>query len=980
MDRRTFLKFAGIGSLFVASGCSSEPEKNLFSQVQAPDDMVTGEASWYASTCRECPAGCGILAKNRDGRVVKLEGNPLHPINKGKLCMRGQAALQGLYHPDRIRTPLLKEESGLRAISFSRAESIIREKAIGAAMRGPNRVCMLTEMGGESLIGLFTESLRRWRSGGPLVYEPFGYEFLKMANQIVFGISGLISYRIEEADLLVSFGADFLETWLSPVAYARKFNAMHSLREGRKGRFLHISPYQSLTCANADLWLSCNPGSEAIIALGLIREILQRGRGKDLPEGILKILKKSLTPHTKERVLRQSGLSEDHYEKLLNLLLKARRPLVLGLGSVTPGINALQGEIAVNLLNLLLDPELSLFDFRNRHRVEKAARKSEVLDFLKHLEKATVELLLLNNVNPVFTLPSGEQIKEVIERDDLFVVSFSNFMDETTRHADLILPVRLPLENWDEYGGIQGSVSILQPAMGSITGAPQMGDLFIRITSDTEKPSKDFRTYIYSQLLEAGRIKNEKDWMLAIQRGGIFDDSSKVETAPSWAPSEDFASYLKHLAPPVTSELYFIATPSIRFFDGRGANRSWLCEVPDSLSQVSWQTPILVHPDSLKQHDLREGDIINITSKWGRLEAPVYETTGVRPGILVMGIGQGHNAYGRYAEGMGVNPIGIFSSETEPVSGGPRFFPASITIEKTGRSVKLACVAGSKTQHGRKIALSVDLKDLIHSRGHKTHGLSMDDFPLTLPLPEGYEHTRDIYPPHEHEEYRWAMVVDLDKCIGCSACTVACYAENNLGVVGLDRVIEGREMSWLAVQRYHDPEQMEKVTFLPMLCQHCENAPCESVCPVYASHHSKEGLNNQIYNRCIGTRFCSQNCPYKVRRFNWYSWKWPKPLHLQLNPDVTVRSKGVMEKCSFCIQRIKEAHGKAKNEKRKIMDGEIQPACLQTCPTGVFTFGNIMDPKSKVRRLFEDERTYQVMGYLNTKPAVIYLKKVVQEI
>jgi molybdopterin-containing oxidoreductase family iron-sulfur binding subunit len=701
MDRRTFLKIAGIGSLFVASGCSSEPEKTLFSQVQAPDDMVTGEASWYASTCRECPAGCGILAKNRDGRVVKLEGNPLHPINKGKLCMRGQAALQGLYHPDRIRTPLLKEESGLRAISFSRAESIIREKAVGAAMRGPNRIRMLTEIGGESLISLFTESLRRLRSGGPLVYEPFGYEFLKMANQIVFGINGLISYRIEEADLLVSFGADFLETWLSPVAYARKFNAMHSLREGRKGLFLHISPYQSLTCANADLWLSCNPGSEAIIALGLIRDILQRGRGKDLPEGILKILKKSLTPHTKEHVLRRSGLAEDHYEKLLNLLLTARKPLVLGLGSVTSGINSLQGEIAVNLLN-------------------KAARKSEVLDFLKHLEKATVELLLLNNVNPVFTLPSGEQIKEVLERDDLFVVSFSNFMDETTRHADLILPVRLPLENWDEYGGIQGSVSILQPAMGSITGAPQMGDLFIRITSDKEKPFKE--------------------------RGGVFDDSSKVETAPSWAPSKDFASYLKHLAPPVTSELYFIATPSIRFFDGRGANRSWLCEVPDSLSQVSWQTPILVHPDSLKQHDLREGDIIDITSKWGRLEAPVYETTGVRPGILVMGIGQGHNAYGRYAQGMGVNPIGIFSSETEPVSGGPRFFPDSIHIGKTGRSVKLARVAGSKTQHGRKIALSVFLKDLIHSRGHETHGLSMDDFPLMI-SPSPFPFPKDMSTP-----------------------------------------------------------------------------------------------------------------------------------------------------------------------------------------------------------------------------------------
>ncbi|MBW2581167.1 MAG: 4Fe-4S dicluster domain-containing protein [Deltaproteobacteria bacterium] len=257
----------------------------------------------------------------------------------------------------------------------------------------------------------------------------------------------------------------------------------------------------------------------------------------------------------------------------------------------------------------------------------------------------------------------------------------------------------------------------------------------------------------------------------------------------------------------------------------------------------------------------------------------------------------------------------------------------------------------------------------------------MWEFPLVLPLPEAYDRkTRDIYPPHQHEDYRWAMVVDMDKCIGCGACSVACYAENNVGVTGEERIIEGREMAWLQIQRYEDPEQREKITFLPMLCQHCCNAPCESVCPVYAPHHSKEGLNNQIYNRCIGTRFCSQDCPYKVRRFNWFVWQWPEPLNLQLNPDVTVRTKGVMEKCSFCIQRIKDAHNNAKNEGRKILDGEIQPACLQTCPTGAFTFGSLMDKESEVRKKVEDQRAYQVMGYLNTKPAVIYLKKVVQDI
>ena len=224
------------------------------------------------------------------------------------------------------------------------------------------------------------------------------------------------------------------------------------------------------------------------------------------------------------------------------------------------------------------------------------------------------------------------------------------------------------------------------------------------------------------------------------------------------------------------------------------------------------------------------------------------------------------------------------------------------------------------------------------------------------------------------------MIVDLDRCIGCGACAVACYAENNIGIVGEAQILKGREMAWLQVERYRDEQHGEKVSFLPLMCQHCDNAPCEAVCPVYAPHHSQEGLNNQIYNRCIGTRFCAQNCPYKVRRFNWHTWEWPKPMHLQLNPDVTTRSKGVMEKCSFCIQRIKEAHNRAKDENRDLRDGDIIPACVQTCPTRALTFGSFMDTESRLRRLAADPRAYQVMGYLNIKPAVIYLKKVIQDI
>jgi anaerobic selenocysteine-containing dehydrogenase/Fe-S-cluster-containing dehydrogenase component len=981
MKRRTFLKIAGMGSLSFAASCTSEPEKTLYSLVEAPDDMVTGKASWYASTCRECPAGCGVLAKNREGRVIKVEGNPLHPVNRGKLCMRGQAALQGIYNPDRINSPLLREKNGWRPLSFPAAEALLKDRAAKAARKGRNRVRMVTEVVGGSLMGLFTQSLERWRSGRPLVFEPYAYESLKTANQKVFGIDGLISYRIEEADFLVSFGADFLETWLSPVGYAQKFKQMHALQHGKKGLFFHVSPYQSLTCANADLWISCKPEGEAVLALGLVRETLSLGGGDKLPEEIRDTIEDATAPYTRDKVFQLSGVSPEIYEKLRVHLHKARKPLVVGIGSGGSGINATNTNVAVNLLNMVLDPELTLLDLNKRHRVEIAARRSEVLAFFKTLKQGSVDLWLLNNVNPVYTLPPASSVKDALEKHSGFVVSFSSFMDETTALADLIFPVALPLESWDEYGGTQDLVSMLQPAMGSLTKAPVLGDVFLRAAFGEEGASKNYKAYLYTQLLDQGRIRGQEGWIKAFQKGGIFETSSRRESLSKRDILEVLSPIPSPAQKPIESELAFIAVPSIRFFDGRGANRPWLCEVPDPLTKVAWQTPVLMHPETLAQKGLKQGDMVQIKTEWGRVEAPIYETEGVRAGLLVMGIGQGHEAYGRYAQGVGINPARLLPPDVEPASGAPIFAVAVASLQRSDRSGPLAHTDGDRLQHERKIALSANLDALAREADHKDKGLGMWDFPFTMPLPEGYDQKRrDFYPPHEHKNYRWAMVVDLDRCIGCSACAAACYAENNVPVVKEQHILEGREMAWLQVQRYEHPEDRKKLIFLPMLCQHCDNAPCESVCPVFAPHHNKEGINNQIYNRCIGTRFCSQDCPYKVRRFNWFDWQWPEPLNLQLNPDVTVRGKGVMEKCSFCIQRIKDAHDVAKNENRKILDGEVQPACVQTCPTGVFTFGNLVDKQSQVRRMVQDRRAYQVMGYLNTKPAVIYLKKVVQEI
>ncbi len=872
-----------------------------------------------------------------------------------------------------------KKGSGWEPLAFAEAEALIREKAARAAGRGPGRVRMVTEVAGESLMALFGACLERWRSRELLVFEPFAYESLKAANRRIFGVDGLPSYRIEDADLLLGLGADFLETWLSPVEYARKFKEMHRYANGAKGCFCHVGPYQSLTAANADEWLPCWPGGEAHVALALVGAALSAGRGRELPPDLLASARAASGAYTPEKISESAGIDPQAFARLSGRLLAAGRPLVLGTGSGASGPNATQANTAANLLNLILDPSLERIDFGRRHRVELAASRARAQTFFGDLKKAG-EVLLLNNVNPIFSLPAAGGVRAALGRDTLFVVSFSNFMDDTSALADLVVPVRMPLENWDEYAGKTGVVSLLQPAMGTLTQADSIGDLLLKAAFDSPRPAADYKAWLLESLQARGRAAGPQDWVNALRIGGFFDPA--IEPAPPAvrlpATVEPLFGQVADPIHPDAQRLIVVASPSIRFFDGRGANRPWLAEIPDPLTQVAWQTPVLVHPRTLAEKGIDPGDWVTVATAEGRVSAPAYDTEGVVPGILLLPIGQGHAGYGRYAQGTGANPLQILFADTDPLCGGPLFAAGLAAIAPAGRGERLAHMDGSRVQHGRKIALSVALAEA-GTPPPRVPGLGMWDFPLTLPIAEGYDPQRDIYPPHGHDGYRWAMVVDLDRCIGCGACAAACYAENNIGVVGVQRVIQGREMAWLQVQRYLDPEDARRVIFLPMMCQHCDNAPCEPVCPVYAPHHGREGLNNQIYNRCIGTRFCAQNCPYKVRRFNWFDWAWPDPLPLQLNPNVTVRSKGVMEKCSFCIQRIKDAHGIAKNENRRIRDGEIQPACLQTCPTGALVFGDIQDKKSRVRQMTQDPRAYQVMGYLNTKPAVIYLKKVVQE-
>jgi anaerobic selenocysteine-containing dehydrogenase/Fe-S-cluster-containing dehydrogenase component len=975
MDRRTFLKLTGMGSIAFAAGCSDYPERHLYSLVQAREEMVTGAATWYATTCRECPAGCGVLAKNREGRAIKLEGHPRHPVNQGKLCARGHAALQGLYHPERIKHPLLREKEGWREISTAQALTVIREQITQAAARGPGRVGMLTETVGRPMLSLFETVLAQYRSQGPLLFEPLAFESLKFAHEQVFGRPMLPSYRLEHVDVLVGLGADFLETWLSPVEYARKFKAMHALSDGRKGRFLQISPFQSLTALNADEWIACRPGSEAVVVMGILRRVIMNGRGRPLPEGFLADLRRRVQPYTPAMVQEATDVPADAIEKLGDLLGSARRPLVLPSGTAPAGHVSAAVDLASVLLNAVLDPALALYDFEQRHRIEIAHSRAAVQRYWQMPEPGPLDVLLLNNVNPRLHLGAAADERPKGYRP--FTVLFSNFMDETAPAAHLIVPTQLPLESWDLYESKQTIVSALQPVAGKLTGAPHIGDLFLELLAPARRPAADYRQYLFKQAASTERIDTEAGWIGLFQNGGHFSTAqAAAPVTPRWNTGtlDLLEKLLAGLPAPSGNRKVLLVTPSLRLYDGRSANRPWLPEIPEPVTHVAWQTPLLVAPQIMSEKGWSDGDQVRIETAAGSLGAPVVAYAGLHPAAVAMTMGQGRAAF----QGRGLDPLPLLGTAPDPVSGAPDYTVELARLDRGQGRIALARTAGSRDPHDRKIALSVPLREA--ATPAPGSGLAMWDFPFTPPIPQGYDRRRDIYPAPEYGQYRWGMVVDLDRCTGCSACVVACQAENNIGMVGEEQIVRGREMAWIRIEHYTDISDPSRTIFLPMLCQHCDNAPCESVCPVYAPHHSREGLNNQIYNRCIGTRFCGQNCPYKVRRFNWFEWQWPAPLDQQLNPDVTVRSKGVMEKCSFCVQRIKEARNTAMNENRAIRDGEVVPACVQTCPVSAIHFGNLMDPESVVGKLIGDPRAYQVLGYLNTKPAVIYLKKVVQAI
>ncbi|MGK7313107.1 MAG: molybdopterin dinucleotide binding domain-containing protein [Candidatus Longimicrobiales bacterium M2_2A_002] len=1032
MERRDFLKVLGVaGAGAAATGCSSEPDRLIPYLVQ-PEQTVPGMATYYRTTCRECPAGCGMTVRTREGRAVKAEGTPDSPISHGKLCARGQASLHGLYDPDRVPQALVREGDSWSKVGWSRAEQSLAE-ALDAA--GENAVFLTAPE-----TGAMDRLLDEWCEAAGVrrvTFESFGHAALREASRRVYGRAALPIHDFANAEVVLSFGADFMETWLSPVDYSHGFVEGHAYANGHKGRFIAVSPHQSLTDLNADVWIAPRPGTEHLVALAMARLVADE-RGSEVADTLLADVDPAALAGA-------AGVELDRVEDAAHSF--ASRPsLAVGPGVGTSSAAATTLATAVAVLNEAAGNMGRTV--RLGSELDGGATHEELAALVEEMAAGRVSALLVRGPNPLYELPDRDGVAGALDAVP-FIASFSPFLDETSARAHLLLPDHHFLEAWGDHEPRPGVHSLVQPVMTPVYETKQTGDVLLSVARRAGLTLPSSASTYYDYLRERWREIHRQTgdgrafdgwWTATLQKGTLVTDAYGQPGVPSARLEGDVLALSTAPAPLAgEGELSLVVYPSYRFYDGRTANRPWLQELPDPVSKHTWGTVLEMHPATAEEYGLDNGHIVELSTAQGTVELPVWRHPGVRPDTVAVQLGQGHEQMGRYARGRGINPVALlaarydeagglawtqsradvnptgrwerqpFSSEQDDVSGRhvydyvsleeaaaaastvPRGAQAPVpaadafgeSLHESGALVGPGHVGGVAVPHGQTVHPNESARPLLQESGGFAP-VMVDGAPQEYPPPGTH------YGEYTEEQPRWAMAVDMERCIGCSACQTACQAENNIGLVGPELVAQGRLIQWIRIERYFEEEEAgvvhemnggaghRKTTFLPMMCQQCGNAPCEPVCPVYASYHTPDGLNAQVYNRCVGTRYCANNCPYKVRYFNYFTYEWPEPLNWQLNPDVTVREKGIMEKCTFCVQRIRKAEHDARTDGRAVQDGEIVPACAQTCPGNAIVFGNIEDPGSRVARVVESSRGYRVFEELNTQSAVVYLKKVVE--
>ena len=933
-SRRDFLKMMGfsVSAVALVSSCQM-PVRKAIPLLNRPKDLTPGVPNFYASTFFDGDEFCSVLVKTRESRPIKIEGNELCPLSQSGTTARVQASVLNLYDDARLKNPLKNGEK----TDWQTLDKEVSKKLNDYKDMGKEVLFMTSTIISPTTKKLIGEFIRKFPNVKWFQYDSVPMSAIREANKKNFNKAIIPFYNFDKADVIVGFNADFLGTWLLPATFSKQFSKRRKLSksDNNMSRFYQFETNMSMTGSNADYRYQIRPSEESAVLLKLYNTLSGKLNSVSYP-----------APKVDIKI-----------DKVANDLLNSK-----GKSLVVSGTNDLKIQLIVNAINNLLENYGRTIDLNKPINLKQGDEK-DMMAAISSMGSGKASGIIFYNVNPVYDCVHADMYAKSIKKLDL-KVSFSPVLDETSKLCDYVCPDNNYLEAWNDAEPVAGYLSVVQPTIRPIFNTRQAQDSLLSWMGENVKFSDYLENNWKSDFFQRQKeyTSFDKFWF-STKQNGVYHLSEKSRRRVK------FKTVKLSAEKPQKNGIELALYESVSMGSGRYANNPWLQELPDPVTTATWDNYVTISLSQAEEMGLKQEDVVKVNDK---IELPVLLQPGQTPGTIGIAVGYGHHAAGKVGNGIGKNVFEL----SNVTSGRKNLSGSKINISKTGKTYPLALTQTHHVMEGRPIVRETDLSSYRKdpASGNEMHQEFIKNEDLSL------------YPKPEFVGFRWGMSIDLNSCTGCNNCIVSCQAENNVAIVGKEQVKNGRIMHWLRVDRYYsDMAENPAVFRMPVMCQQCDNAPCENVCPVGALTHSQEGLSQVAYNRCIGTRYCMNNCPYKVRRFNWYEYvnnnSFDYNLNselgkLVLNPDVTVRQRGVVEKCTYCVQRIQEKKLTAKADDRELKDGEVKTACQQSCPTDAIQFGNLLEKNSEVNKTNDTERMYHLLESLHTVPTTSYLTKV----
>ena len=929
VSRRGFLKLMG-SSLALAgmSACTKQPLEPIVPYVRQPEELVPGRPLFYATAFTLGGYATPLLVTSQMYRPTKIEGNDQHPASQGGTDVFSQASILDMYDPDRSQNVIyLGDISTWGALVGALQGPLSSQQAVkGVGLRILSR-----SFSSPTLADQMQQVLKRFPEAKWHFYEPVNRDNVYAGAQMAFGQPVETQYKLDAADIIVSLDADFLHSgYPGMTRYARDFAKRRDPDSAKMGRLYVIESTPSATGVKADHRLPLRASEIETFARALALQV-----GVGTVQGVIvpAVLEKYAAGISKElRSARGSGLviAGDHQPPAVHALAHA--------------MNAALGNVGKTVV--YTDPV----------QASTTSQTDSLRDLVSDMRAGKVDLLVILGANPVYDAPADLGFGDALKNSNIPIrVHLGLHNDETAELCHWHVNEADYLEAWGDTRAYDGTVSIVQPLIAPLYDGKSAHELVALLAGQSQASGHE----VVQNYWKSKHTGADFDmwWRKSLHEGWIEGTAFQ----PKQVSVKPVNSSASAVADQNALELNFRSDPSI--YDGRFANNAWLQELPKPLSKMTWDNPLKIAPKMAERMGVKSGDMVKLELNGNSLDLPVWIQAGHPDNSVTAFLGYGRRRAGRSGSGAGFDVYALRYSATP-------WFTTGAKISKTGEKYILASTQGYQTMDTGE-----DQRPIVRTKNLEEYKKEAN-FDEEAPKPD-----ETLYPPYDYKSqpYAWGMAIDLNSCVGCNNCIIACQSENNIPVVGKDQVHRGRHMHWLRVDAYYQGDRNNpKAYFQPVPCMQCENAPCELVCPVGATTHSTEGLNDMIYNRCVGTRYCSNNCPYKVRRFNFFLFQdWDTPqFKMMRNPDVTVRSRGVMEKCTYCVQRINHKRIDSERENRKITDSELQTACQQSCPANAIVFGNTNDPNSLVSRWKAKSRNYGLLDDLNTRPRTTYLAEI----